>query len=174
MAFALWFAVLRESFARGHEPAPWPHEAMAGAGALAVALAAGAEAVLYALPWRSLARPYSVRRAAAATFALSALDALALPVVWRAHAVPADAAWLAMFVGARALAAPAAGLEAAFAGAGLFAAARVALLAAAHARIARVSWRRAFGVVAAGWLLTRLVLWWTLDLVTGPALGLAP
>jgi hypothetical protein len=175
-SFALWVAVLLDAFARGAAPggASWPPGVLACAGALAVAAAATLEAAAYAVPWRALGRPVSVRRVTVATFSLSALDALALPVVWRAHAEPTSAAWLAWAVGPRALGPPASGLDAALAGVGLVAAARVALLAAAHARIARVPWHRALAVLAAGWLLTRLVLWWTVDLVIGPVGGLAP
>lgn len=142
------------------------------AGAFSPVVATFVEVALYGAFWRSLGRPFPFACVWIRTVALSMPESLAMPVIVRAHAEPQIAPMLAWFVGPRALDSDvASGFAAAFAGAGLIAAGRLALAAHVHARAVGVRWTTAFAVIAGGWLLTRLLVWWTVDLVIGRSLG---
>lgn len=148
-----------------------PPAAAGGIAAVITLIAAALEAAAYGMAWRALARPYAFGVAFTGTLSLTMFESLAWPLIARAHDEPALAPALAWLVGPRALGAAESGLAIALAGAGLLAMARVAVAAHVQSRAARVRWRGAFVVVLAGWLLTRLVLWWTVDLVMGRSIG---
>ena len=176
VTFGMWALAMFDAIERGRTgPSPLPPLALALAAAALVGMGAIVEAWLYSVAWRAMACTFAPWRVAAQTYALSLLDVTALSLMAEAHAHPERAAWIAWLVGPRACTpAPDGALATAFAGAGLLALLRAGLLAGAHASAARVSWPRAAMVVAAGWVLTRLVLWWTVDLVTGPLPGRQP
>ncbi len=176
LTFGVWTLAVLDAIEHGLAPAgPWPPAAMAAMAAAMVLAAACAEAALYGVAWRALGHAFPVRVMAARTYALSTLEVLALALVREAHTHPDRAAALALFAGSRAWPRPPAdALAGAFAGAGLIALARMALLADAHARAAGATRARAALVVGTGWLLTRLVLWWTVDLLMAPPTGLRP
>jgi len=74
-----------------------------------------------------------------------------------------------LLAGPRALRAPGAehGLAAAFAAVGLLALARVVLSAWLQARAARASFTTALRLVLALWIVSRLAVWWMIDLLQG-------
>jgi hypothetical protein len=127
------------------------------------------EAFLYARAWRAAGRTLPWARTAATLFVISALEAFAVFLLQRP-----DAARFAWLVGPRAAwpgGIAASALARAFGGAGALAFARIALTARAQAGAAGARFAAALALVLAGWLGSRLVLWWTLDLVRGFAPG---
>lgn len=176
VTFGMWTLAMLDAVEHGRTgPSPLAPGVLAAGAAGLVGMAALAESWSYAVAWRAFGRAFAPWRVAAQTYVLSTLDVVALSLVAEAHAHPDRAAWIAWLAGARAAGpAPAGALAASLGGAGLLTLLRAALLAGAHAKAAGTSWPRAAAVVAAGWVLTRLVLWWTVDLVTGPLPGHQP
>ena len=120
------------------------------------------------VPWRALApRLLAVSSAEAFAVALAAGHTIVPPTlaVWLSGA---RAAGGAVAGGAASGAAPpVSGLAFAFAGFGLLTVARLLLSAHAQSGVARASFTRALFVVLTLFLATRLVMWWSCDLMQG-------
>ena len=130
----------------------------------------GLEAFLYARAWRATGRRLPWLRTAAALFVISSLEAFALSVLQRPDAT--SFAWL---VGARATwpgGIATSGLDRALGAFGALALARIALTTHVQARGSGAGHVHASVMVLAGWLGSRLALWWTADLLRGRSFGL--
>lgn len=128
------------------------------------------EAFLYARAWRATGHRLPWLRTAAALFVISSFEAFALYLLQRP-----DASSFAWLVGARALwpgGIAVTGLDRAFGAFGAIALMRLALTAHVQARGTGAGHLRASAVVLAGWLGSRLALWWTADLLRGRSFGL--
>ena len=128
------------------------------------------EAFLYARAWRATGRTLPWLRTAAALFVISSFEAFALYLLHRQ-----DASSFAWLVGARALwpgGIAVTGLDRAFGAFGVIALIRLALTAHVQARGSGAGHVHASAMVLAGWLGSRLALWWTADLLRGRSFGL--
>jgi len=128
------------------------------------------EAFLYARLWRATGRTLPWLRTAAVLFVISSFEAFALYLLQRQ-----DAPSFAWLVGARALwpgGIAITGLDRAFGAFGVIALMRLALTAHVQARGSGASHVQASAMVLAGWLGSRLALWWTADLLRGRSFGL--
>ncbi|MEO5988844.1 MAG: hypothetical protein ABIU54_01555 [Candidatus Eisenbacteria bacterium] len=128
------------------------------------------EAFLYARLWRATGRRLPWLRTAAALFVISSFEAFALFVLQRP-----DAPSFTWLVGARAAwpnAIATTGLDRALGAVGLLALLRIALTAHVQARGTGARYGHAMAMTLAGWLGSRLVLWWTADLLRGRSYGL--
>lgn len=128
------------------------------------------EAFLYARAWRATGRTLPWMRTAAALFVISSFEAFALSFLQRPNA--SSFAWL---VGARAIwpgGIAVTGLDRAFGAFGVIALIRLALTAHVQARGSGAGHVHASAMVLAGWLGSRLALWWTADLLRGRSFGL--
>lgn len=166
LAASLWFEVLLDAarHASGLPLAPW----LAAAAGLATQLAfTAAEAGVATLAWRVAGERVRWRALAPRLLAVSSAEAFAVAVAAGHTAIPSVLApWLA---GPRAAGGPppASGLVFAFAAFGALTAARMLLSAHAQAGVARVSFARGLVLVLALYLATRLVMWWSFDLMQG-------
>ena len=163
----MWFEVLRDSATRAGA-VPSGLALFAPAIGLATQLAATAiEAAVAAALWRLAGARVRWGALVPRLIVASGADTLALSIAsGRASLPDGPAAWLA---GPRALgpAGPTSGLAFAFASAGVLALARVLVSAHLQAGVARTSFLRALIVVTGMWLATRLLMWWTFDLMGG-------
>lgn len=128
------------------------------------------EAFLYAVAWRASGRTLPWLRTAAALFVISSFEAFALCLLQRP-----DASSFAWLVGSRAAwpgGIALTGLDRAFGAFGVLACARLALTSHVQARGSGARPVHAWGMVLAGWLGSRLALWWTADLLRGRSFGL--
>lgn len=128
------------------------------------------EAFLYACAWRATGRTLPWLRTAAALFVISSFEAFALSLLQRP-----DASSLAWLVGARAIwpgGIAVSGWDRAFGALGVLALMRLALTAHVQARGSGAGRGHASAMVLAGWLGSRLALWWTADLLRGRSFGL--
>ncbi len=137
-------------------------------------LASAVEALTYVLWWRWRGERLPYARFLVALLALSIVDRLALSLAAWATRAPSLAPWIAPVVGPHVLGKDwlhgQAGLRAAFGSLGVLTAARVGLTAWVQAAALR---RRLGGVLlltCGAWLLTRIALWWTVDLLRGRSL----
>jgi hypothetical protein len=138
---------------------------------LAGRIAAGLiEAGFYRIWWRSV-RGVSIPFWALFNWiaALSALDLLAEGLVRQAHHAPALAAWIVPLTGVAALdpSPLAGGLGTAFSGLGLLVLARVVSTAAVQRALLRTSWMHPLAITFGAWGATRLLVWWSVDLMVG-------
>jgi hypothetical protein len=160
----MWLDVLHDSTAVATPHAAW-WLALAG---LAAQLAFTAfEALAAAAAWRLAG--YRARWSALAPRILAASAAETLAVSIAAGRARLAISWASLLAGPRALRAPGAehGLAAAFAAVGLLALARVVLSAWLQARAARASFTTALRLVLALWIVSRLAVWWMIDLLQG-------
>lgn len=128
------------------------------------------EAFLYARVWRATGRRLPWLRTAGALFVISTLEAFALFLLHRP-----DAPSFAWLVGARASwpgGIGTSGLARALGAVGVLALIRVALTAHVQARGTGARLSHALAVTLLGWLGSRLLLWWTADLLRGRSLGM--
>ena len=173
---AMWFDVLYDAarHASNLSLPPWL-AALAGL-AMQVAFTA-CEAAVAAQAWGVAGEQVRWRALAPRLLAVSSAEALAVAIAAGHTMVPPGlAVWLS---GARASAAasavaaapvaapPVSGLAFAFAAFGLLTVARLLLSAHAQAGVARASFARALLVVITLFLATRLVMWWSFDLMQG-------
>ncbi len=131
----------------------------------------GCESLFYWAWWRSFGAGFRFARFFVVVASLSLIDAGSdtLQMLIR-DAAPGLARWLAPVLGAGLASAPgahASALGGAFATFGLCALLRIALTAWAQARETGRSIGLPLLVTLAGWLVTRLALWWGLDLARG-------
>ncbi|HET9328166.1 MAG TPA: hypothetical protein VFQ05_15470 [Candidatus Eisenbacteria bacterium] len=148
---------------------------MVGFGVLGHFAANLLEAAGYRLWWRS------VRRLSIPFWALfnwlvsfSVIDLLSDGVRRLALRHPDFSVWLAPLAGVAALDPNPlhAGLAAAFGNFGLFTALRIVATAAIQRRLVGIGWGEALAVVVPAWIVTRLLIWWSVDLFAGrSALG---
>jgi hypothetical protein len=160
----MWFDVLYGAAQIGRAHAPW---IVALAGLVAQLAFTAAEAAVAVAGWRALGR--RVRWSALGTRLLvaSSAETLAVSIASGSSHVPRD--WALALAGPRAVAGPGLphGLAAAFAATGVLAIARMLCSAALQARAARASFAAALGLVLSMWLVSRLAVWWTFDLLAG-------
>jgi hypothetical protein len=117
--------------------------------------------------WRATGASASWRELAPRLLSVSSVEALAATIATGHRTVPVTlAVWLA---GARARGdgPPGSGLAFAFAALGVLTVVRLLLSAHAQAAVARASFVRALVVVLTLYLATRLVMWWSFDLLQG-------
>ena len=163
---AMWFDVLYDAarHAGNLSLPPW----LAALAGLATQLAFTAcEAPVAAQAWSVACEQVRWRVLAPRLLGVSSAEALAVTVAAGHTSVPpALAVWLA---GPRAAgpAAPVSGPAFAFAAFGLLTVARLLLSAHAQSGVARASFMRALMVVLTLFLATRLVMWWSFDLMQG-------
>ena len=162
----LWFDILHDAarHATGTSLPPW----LAALAGLATQLAFTAiEAALAVAAWRAAGVRIEWRALAPRLLAVSSAEAVAVAIAaGRSTLTPALTVGLA---GVRASSGftPRSGPEFAFAAFGALALVRLLLSAHAQARVARASYPRALLVVAAFYLATRLVMWWSFELMQG-------
>jgi len=160
----MWFEVLHGAARASRMHAPW---LVALAGFLAQLAFTAAEAAVAAVGWRALGR--SVRWSALAPSLLVASSAETLAVSIASGRAHLPRLWALLLAGPRAAEAPGPphGLGAAFAATGVLALVRVLLSAGLQARAARASLAAASALVLGMWLVSRLAVWWTFDLLQG-------
>ena len=160
----MWFEVLYGGAEMARMHAPWI-VALAG---LASQLAfTAAEAAVAGVGWRLLGKPARWSALAPRLLVASSAETLAVDIAsGRAH-LPRD--WVLALAGPRGVegAGPLHGLGAAFAATGLLAVVRMLFSAGLQARAARASFTTALVLVLAMWLVSRLAVWWTFDLLQG-------
>jgi len=160
----MWFDVLYGAAQIGRAHAPW---VVALAGLVAQLAFTAAEAAVAGVGWRVIGRhvPWSVL--GARLLVASSAETLAVSIASGSSHVPRD--WALLLSGPRAIAGTALphGLAAAFAATGVLAIARMLCSAALQARAARASFAAALGLVLSMWLISRLAVWWTFDLLKG-------
>jgi hypothetical protein len=160
----MWLDVLHDSAAVASPRAAW-WLALAG---LAAQLGFTAfEALAAAALWRLAGYPVGWSALAPRILAASAAETLAVSIA--AGRARLALSWAALLAGPRALRGPSGehGLAAAFAAVGLLALARVLLSAWLQARAARAGLETALALVLAMWLVSRLAVWWMIDLLQG-------
>lgn len=166
LAAAVWFDVLHGAARHATDVAlpPWL-AALAGV-TTQLAFTAG-EAVVAVQAWRVAGESVRWRELAPQLLAVSSLEALATAIAAGQGMLPRVAA--VGLAGARASGQgpPVSGPAFAFAGFGALAVARLLLSARVQAGAARASFARALLVVLALYLATRLVMWWSFDLMQG-------
>ncbi len=165
-ASVIWFEVLLLAVPSTLADAAPPVLA-AAAGLAAQAAFTAVEASLGVAAWGALGARVRWAALAPALLVVSVTEATAMAVASGATGLPE--AWCLLLAGTRA--APervgSAGASRAFAAFGALAVARLVLAAHAHAALARQPWTRAAALVLAFYLATRLLLWWSLDLLQG-------
>lgn len=136
---------------------PWLGTALAGAAALA-------ETLLYGMLWRARGRTLRVPETAVTLLNLSVLELVAERLV-----APGGGAWRAWLAGARATwtGAPPGALAAAFGSAGVLTGLRVVLAATVQAAGSGARVREGLAMVGVGWLVSHVVLAWSLAMVWG-------
>ena len=161
---AMWLDVLCDGAGTAHPLAPW----LVSLVGLATQLAFTAvEAAAAMSAWRLIGRRPSWIVLAPRLLVASAPETLAVSIAaGRAHL---PQVWVPVLVGPRAgaVAAPSHGLAAAFAATGALAFVRMLLSAGLQARTARAPFATALGLVLALWLVSRLGVWWSFDLLQG-------
>jgi hypothetical protein len=160
----MWFEVLYETARVARAHAPW---IVALAGLIAQLAFTAAEAAVAGAGWRVLGRSVRWNALAPRLLVASAAETLAASIAsGRTHL---SRGWAQALAGPRAIAdaAPPHGLAAAFAATGLLAIARILFSAGLQARAARASFAVSLGLVLAMWLVSRLAVWWTFDLLQG-------
>ena len=160
----MWFDVLYGAAQIGRAHAPW---IVALAGLVAELAFTAAEAVVAVAGWRALGKNVRWTVLAPRLLAASSAETLAVSIASGSTHLPHD--WALLLAGPRAMAgtAPPHGLGAAFAATGVLAIVRVLCSAGLQARAARASFATALGLVLAMWLVSRLAVWWTFDLLSG-------
>ena len=160
----MWLEVLYGSAAAAHSSSPWIVALVGLASQLAFTAAEAAAAVAC---WRALGR--RVRWSAIAPRLLVASSAETLAVSIAAGRAHLPRGWALALAGPRAAepAGPPHGIAAAFAAVGALALVRLLLSAWLQARAARASFVVAMALVLAMWLVSRLAVWWTFDLLQG-------
>ena len=160
----MWFEVLYGAAEVRRAHAPW---IVALAGLLSQLAFTAAEAAVAVAGWRALGK--TVRWSALATRLLvaSSAETLAVGIASGRAYLPRD--WALLLAGPRAVeaAGPLHGLAAAFAATGVLAIVRMLFSAGLQARAARASFAAALGLVLVLWLVSRLAVWWTFDLLQG-------
>lgn len=166
LALAVWAEVLGQAARRHPMPRLTP-AAVVVVGLGTQLLACAIEALLARAVWRAQGVRVAWRFLVTRIVTVSVCEAFALAVVTGSVVLPA--AWAIALAGSRAGPGvpPADGWATATAGVGLLAALRVGVSAHAQAALAGVTFRRGLAVVLGLWLASRLVLWWTSDLVLG-------
>jgi hypothetical protein len=159
----MWLDVLHDAAGSGHPFAPW---LVALCGLAAQLAFTAAETAAAAMAWRLLGRSVGWLALGSRVLVASAAETLAVSIAAGRARLPH--VWAVALVGERALgASPAHGVAAAFAATGLLTLVRIVLSAGLQARAARASFATAIGVVLALWLVSRLAVWWTFDLLQG-------
>jgi hypothetical protein len=153
-------------------PLPRLHPALLATFLVAARVAANAvEASAYALWWRARGARLPFARFFVGLVALSLLDRCAVSLAALAGRQPALAPWLAPLAGPSLLRsewpALSTGLGAVFGGLGLLVLARITMAARLQAAALGRRLRGPLLVTAAAWLVTRVALGWTMDLVRG-------
>lgn len=172
LPLAAWIDAARRALeqAGGNLPAALSPGALVGATLAVVAAGTLAECAFHRALWSVRGARVPFAPLLLALWLLSALEPLAGAAMECGPPGSAASYWLAPWVGARALArpdAPPGAWALAFGGAGLLTAARIALSAAAQARLAGRAWREALLQVLLVWLASHVALAWTLALVRG-------
>jgi len=129
--------------------------------------ASACEALAYVLWWRTRGARLPYVRFLVALVALSLVDRFALSLGGLAERTPALAGWLAPIAGLQLVGRHASALATSFGSFGLLTLARLVVTAWLQAEGLG---RRLGGpllVTVAAWLVTRVALWWTLDLLRG-------
>jgi hypothetical protein len=156
----MWLDVLHDVAGSN---APW---LVALCGLAAQLAFTAAEAAAAGMAWRLLGRSVGWLALGSRVLVASAAETLAVSIAAGRARLPE--AWAVALAGGRALGTtPAHGVAAAFAATGALTLLRIALSAGLQARAARASFTTAFGVVLALWLVSRLAVWWTFDLLQG-------
>lgn len=166
LAAAMWFDVLFAA-TRHASTVSLPAWLAALVGAVTQLAFTACEAAVAVRAWRVAGESVRWREVFPRLLAVSSIEALATAIAAGCTAVPpALAVWLA---GPRAApaASPVSGAAFAFAAFGLLTVARLLLSAHAQAGVARASFARALLVVVTLYLATRLVMWWSFDLMQG-------
>lgn len=166
LVITVWTEVLAQA-ARRHPMPRLSPAAVVAVGLGTQLFACALEAVVARAVWRAQGVRVAWRALVTRIVAVSVCEAFALAVVTGSVVLPA--AWAIALAGPRAgpVVPPADGWATATAGVGLLAALRVGVSAQAQAALAGVTFRRGLAVVLGLWLASRLVLWWTSDLVLG-------
>ncbi|MCC6652485.1 MAG: hypothetical protein IT348_15145, partial [Candidatus Eisenbacteria bacterium] len=172
LPLAAWFDAARRALdaAGGERTAGLSEGALVGATLALVMAGTLVECAFHRALWSARGARVAFAPLLLAVWLLSALEPLAGAAMEWCPPGSAGSLGLAPWVGARALAAPGGQPDAwavAFGGAGLLAAARIALSAAAQARLAGRAWREALLQVLLVWLASHVALAWTLALVRG-------
>lgn len=137
----------------------------AASGVFTQLLFSALEAFLYARAWRATGRRLPWLRTACELFVISSLEAFAVFMLQRPNA--SSFVWL---LGARAAwpgGIASSGLARALGGVGVLAFLRVALTVHVQSRATGARYAQASALTLAGWLGSRLALWWTIDLLRG-------
>jgi len=160
----MWFDVLYGAAQVGRAHTRW---IVAVAGLCAQLAFTAAEAAVAVVGWRAMGR--NVRFVALATRLLvaSAAETLAVGIASGRAYLPRE--WALLLAGPRAVepTRPLHGLATAFAATGVLAIVRMLFSAALQARAARASFAAALALVLAMWLVSRLAVWWAVDLLQG-------
>ena len=161
---AMWFEVLYETAQMGRMHMPW---VVAVAGLIAQLAFTAAEAAVASAGWRVLGK--RVRWSALGSQLLVASSAETLAASIASGRTHLSRGWALALAGPRAIAsaAPPHGLAAAFAATGVLAIVRMLFSAGLQARTARATFGTSLGLVLAMWLVSRLAVWWTFDLLQG-------
>ena len=160
----MWLEVLHGAAAAAHASSPWL-VALVGLGSQLVFTAGEAAAAVAC--WGALGRRVPWRALAPRLLVASSAETLAVSIAaGRAHL---PRAWAFALAGPRAAepAGPSHGLAAAFAAVGTLALVRMLLSAWLQSRAARASFAVAMALVLTMWLVSRLAVWWTFDLLQG-------
>jgi hypothetical protein len=166
LAAGAWFEVLwaaAPTTVAGSMP-----PALAAAAGLAAQLAFTAiEASLGVAAWAALGTRVRWSALAPALLVVSIAEATAVALASGALSLPDP--WRVFLAGPRAVPelTPPGAAARAFTGFGALAVLRLALATQAHAAAARVPWWKAAALVLAFYLASRLVVWWSLDLLQG-------
>jgi hypothetical protein len=145
----------------------------AAATIMVVARVAGSaiEALVYTLWWRTRAARLPYVPIWVALVALSVVDRLALSLAWVATRTPALAPWLAPVAGLHLLGsswlAAEPGLRVALGSLGLLTLTRITMTAWFQAAVLRRPLGGTFLVTGVVWLASRVMQWWTTDLLRG-------
>jgi hypothetical protein len=133
------------------------------------------EALVYWAAWRALGTRLNLFTLAMWILSLSMFDALAVRIGELGRAHPSDWTFVAIVLaGPVAVAAPGAATTgttaAVFGTVGLLDVVRIGAWCDVQRRAARTTWRRPVVITLALWTVSRLALWWGLDLVRGRSL----
>ncbi len=143
---------------------------VAGAMVLGRVLTSAVEALAYTLWWRTRGARLPFGRYFVAVVVLSLADLVALALAAQAARTPELAPWLAPVAGLHLLKGwlhDEAGLRAAFGSLSLLTLVRIGLTAWLQAAALQRRLGGVLLVIGGAWLLTRLLLWWTTDLLRG-------
>ena len=159
---AVWFFVLAASSPAGRATPAWLAPV---AGLATQCLFAACEAVTAGALWRAIGKRAAWRSLLPRLLVASAPEALAVSLVANRALWPHSL--VIGLAGPRGLSPATSGLAFAFASAGALTLARLVLSALLQSRAARANVFTALAIVAGMWLVTRLVMWWTFDLLEG-------